>query len=72
MKVNGVLFLSFLTFAVNVSGQPDALTALYVGKGSWYPTNKGLGLAAELVWVLQEYSILSLVGIELLSVQPVV
>jgi len=38
-----VLFLSFLTLAVNVSGQLDALAALYAEKGSRYHTNRGLG-----------------------------
>lgn len=36
------------------------------------PYEQGTGWAAELVWVFQEYNILSLLGIELLSVQPVV
>jgi len=60
-----VLLFSFLIFALKVSGQPDALAALYAGKGSRYPTNRGAGCAIELVWVFQEYNILSFLGIEL-------
>jgi len=36
------------------------------------PYEQGAGWAAELVWVCQEYNNLYLLGIELLSVQPVV